>query len=101
MGGFLLRWLPLLFFFWYLSVTIYGDLCPNPNIIVAILLWIGKFTSVHCKDIQLALVTLTTINFLSTNFTNINQLRISDDKLRLMGPSLLVHIAAFHCASQY
>ena len=40
MGGFLLCWLP--FFSWYLTVTICGDLCPCPHIIVAILFWIGK-----------------------------------------------------------
>lgn len=37
MGGFLLCWLP--FFSWYLTVTICGDLCPCPHIIVAILFW--------------------------------------------------------------
>ena len=40
MGGFLLCWLP--FFSWYLTVTICGDLCPCPHIIVAILFWIGQ-----------------------------------------------------------
>ena len=40
MGAFLLCWLP--FFSWYLTVTICGDLCPCPHIIVAILFWIGQ-----------------------------------------------------------
>ena len=42
MGGFLLCWLP--FFTWYLTVTICGDLCPCPHIIVALLFWIGNFS---------------------------------------------------------
>ena len=45
MGGFLLCWLP--FFSWYLTVTICGDLCPCPHIIVAILFWIGKAQPLH------------------------------------------------------
>ena len=40
MGAFLLCWLP--FFTWYLTVTICGDRCPCPHIIVAILFWIGE-----------------------------------------------------------
>ena len=40
MGAFLLCWLP--FFTWYLTVTICGELCPCPHIIVAILFWIGE-----------------------------------------------------------
>ena len=46
MGGFLLCWLP--FFSWYLTVTICGELCPCPHIIVAILFWIGGVVSVRC-----------------------------------------------------
>ena len=43
MGAFLLCWLP--FFTWYLTVTICGDDCPCPDIVVSILFWIGYFNS--------------------------------------------------------
>jgi len=44
MGAFLLCWLP--FFLWYLVSTICGSSCPpSPDIIVAILFWIGYFNS--------------------------------------------------------
>ena len=48
MGGFLLCWLP--FFSWYLTVTICGELCPCPHIIVAILFWIGNLISQSHND---------------------------------------------------
>lgn len=44
MGAFLLCWLP--FFLWYLVSTICGNSCPpSPDIVVAILFWIGYFNS--------------------------------------------------------
>ena len=40
MGAFLLCWLP--FFSWYLTVTICGEACTCPDILVATLFWIGQ-----------------------------------------------------------
>ena len=40
MGAFLVCWLP--FFSWYLTVTICGEKCQCPDVLVAILFWIGK-----------------------------------------------------------
>lgn len=43
MGAFVLCWLP--FFIWYLSVTLCGDMCYCPDIVVEVLFWIGYFNS--------------------------------------------------------
>ncbi|KAK9501382.1 hypothetical protein O3M35_012117 [Rhynocoris fuscipes] len=43
MGTFILCWLP--FFLWYVIATICGEACPTPDIVVAILFWIGYFNS--------------------------------------------------------
>ncbi|PSN51957.1 Octopamine receptor beta-2R [Blattella germanica] len=44
MGTFILCWLP--FFLWYVSTTICGEeLCPCPDIVVALVFWIGYFNS--------------------------------------------------------
>ncbi|XP_076068713.1 octopamine receptor beta-2R-like [Oratosquilla oratoria] len=43
MGAFILCWLP--FFLWYVTITLCGDACPCPNIIVSILFWIGYSNS--------------------------------------------------------
>ena len=51
MGAFLLCWLP--FFTWYLTVTICGDRCPCPHIIVAILFWIGERGNYNKSWLQL------------------------------------------------
>ena len=40
MGAFLLCWLP--FFSWYLTVTICGEACSCPDVLVATLFWIGQ-----------------------------------------------------------
>ncbi|XP_063595467.1 octopamine receptor beta-2R-like [Penaeus indicus] len=43
MGAFIVCWLP--FFTWYVSVTLCGEACPCPEIIVSILFWIGYSNS--------------------------------------------------------
>ncbi|KAG5673807.1 hypothetical protein PVAND_003823 [Polypedilum vanderplanki] len=44
MGVFLLCWLP--FFLWYIITSICGpELCPCPDVLVAVLFWIGYFNS--------------------------------------------------------
>ncbi|XP_013775819.1 octopamine receptor beta-2R-like [Limulus polyphemus] len=43
MGAFVLCWLP--FFLWYVSVTLCGDPCPTPGVVVDTLFWIGYFNS--------------------------------------------------------
>ncbi|XP_013772533.1 octopamine receptor beta-2R-like [Limulus polyphemus] len=43
MGAFILCWLP--FFLWYVSVTLCGDSCYTPEILVDTLFWIGYFNS--------------------------------------------------------
>ncbi|GAB0092528.1 Octopamine receptor beta-3R [Sergentomyia squamirostris] len=44
MGVFLLCWLP--FFLWYVITTLCGEeACPCPDIVVAVLFWIGYFNS--------------------------------------------------------
>lgn len=43
MGAFILCWLP--FFLWYVSISMCGDACPCPDIVVDILFWIGYFNS--------------------------------------------------------
>ena len=43
MGAFVLCWLP--FFLWYLSITICGEHCYCPDIVVEVLFWIGYFNS--------------------------------------------------------
>ncbi|XP_055677516.1 octopamine receptor beta-2R isoform X2 [Lutzomyia longipalpis] len=43
MGVFILCWLP--FFLWYVITTLCGEACPCPNIVVAVLFWIGYFNS--------------------------------------------------------
>ena len=43
MGAFVLCWLP--FFIWYMSVTLCGELCYCPDIVVEVLFWIGYFNS--------------------------------------------------------
>ncbi|EAA08140.5 AGAP002886-PA [Anopheles gambiae str. PEST] len=42
MGTFILCWLP--FFLWYI-ITSLCDRCPNPDIVVALVFWIGYFNS--------------------------------------------------------
>lgn len=42
MGTFILCWLP--FFLWYISTSLCTE-CPNPDIIVTIVFWIGYFNS--------------------------------------------------------
>ena len=65
MGGFLLCWLP--FFSWYLTVTICGDLCPCPNIIVAILFWIGELNPVLIAFIN-SLLMWAVLNLMFSNY---------------------------------
>ncbi|XP_059608992.1 octopamine receptor beta-2R-like isoform X2 [Phlebotomus argentipes] len=43
MGVFILCWLP--FFLWYCITTLCGDACPCPDIVVAVVFWIGYFNS--------------------------------------------------------
>lgn len=43
MGAFVLCWLP--FFIWYLSISLCGDHCYCPDIVVEVLFWIGYFNS--------------------------------------------------------
>ncbi|XP_014254146.1 octopamine receptor beta-2R [Cimex lectularius] len=43
MGTFILCWLP--FFLWYVITTLCGDACPCPDVVVALLFWIGYFNS--------------------------------------------------------
>ncbi|KAG7169994.1 octopamine receptor beta-2R-like [Homarus americanus] len=43
MGAFIVCWLP--FFTWYVTITLCGEACPCPEIIVSILFWIGYFNS--------------------------------------------------------
>ncbi|XP_013772534.1 octopamine receptor beta-2R-like [Limulus polyphemus] len=43
MGAFILCWLP--FFLWYVSITMCGDACYCPDIVVDVLFWIGYFNS--------------------------------------------------------
>lgn len=44
MGTFILCWLP--FFLWYVSTTVCGEeACPCPDIVVALVFWIGYFNS--------------------------------------------------------
>lgn len=43
MGAFIVCWLP--FFLWYVTITLCGDACHCPDIIVTILFWIGYFNS--------------------------------------------------------
>ncbi|KAH6946088.1 hypothetical protein HPB50_011615 [Hyalomma asiaticum] len=43
MGAFILCWLP--FFLWYVSVTMCGDACPCPDLVVDLLFWIGYLNS--------------------------------------------------------
>ena len=43
MGAFVLCWLP--FFIWYLAVTLCGEACYCPDIVVEVLFWIGYFNS--------------------------------------------------------
>lgn len=43
MGAFVLCWLP--FFIWYLSITLCGEACYCPDIVVEVLFWIGYFNS--------------------------------------------------------
>lgn len=43
MGAFIVCWLP--FFTWYVSITLCGEACHCPDIIVSILFWIGYFNS--------------------------------------------------------
>uniref|UniRef100_A0A336MKR2 CSON002902 protein n=1 Tax=Culicoides sonorensis TaxID=179676 RepID=A0A336MKR2_CULSO len=44
MGTFILCWLP--FFLWYLITSLCGpEKCPTPDVVVAILFWIGYFNS--------------------------------------------------------
>ncbi|XP_055621426.1 octopamine receptor beta-2R [Toxorhynchites rutilus septentrionalis] len=42
MGTFILCWLP--FFLWYI-ITSLCDACPNPDIVVALVFWVGYFNS--------------------------------------------------------
>lgn len=43
MGAFILCWLP--FFLWYVSISMCGDACYCPDIVVEVLFWIGYFNS--------------------------------------------------------
>lgn len=43
MGIFILCWLP--FFLWYVITTLCGDACYCPDVVVALLFWIGYFNS--------------------------------------------------------
>ncbi|CAL4090903.1 unnamed protein product, partial [Meganyctiphanes norvegica] len=43
MGAFIVCWLP--FFLWYVTITLCGEACHCPDIIVTILFWIGYFNS--------------------------------------------------------
>ncbi|GIX95546.1 octopamine receptor beta-2R [Caerostris darwini] len=43
MGAFILCWLP--FFLWYVSISMCGDACYCPEIVVQVLFWIGYFNS--------------------------------------------------------
>ncbi|XP_043250842.1 octopamine receptor beta-2R isoform X1 [Colletes latitarsis] len=43
MGTFILCWLP--FFLWYVITTLCGDSCPCPDIVIALLFWIGYTNS--------------------------------------------------------
>ncbi|EEC13259.1 G-protein coupled octopamine receptor, putative, partial [Ixodes scapularis] len=43
MGAFILCWLP--FFLWYVSITMCGDACPCPELVVDLLFWIGYLNS--------------------------------------------------------
>ncbi|KAE8742970.1 hypothetical protein FOCC_FOCC011400 [Frankliniella occidentalis] len=43
MGTFMLCWLP--FFLWYVITTLCGESCPSPDVVVAVLFWIGYFNS--------------------------------------------------------
>ncbi|CAD7085120.1 unnamed protein product [Hermetia illucens] len=43
MGVFLLCWLP--FFLWYVITSLCGEACPCPDVVVAVLFWIGYFNS--------------------------------------------------------
>uniref|UniRef100_A0A336MPC1 Octopamine receptor beta-2R n=1 Tax=Culicoides sonorensis TaxID=179676 RepID=A0A336MPC1_CULSO len=44
MGAFIFCWLP--FFLWYLITSLCGsELCPTPDVVIAILFWIGYFNS--------------------------------------------------------
>lgn len=43
MGTFILCWLP--FFLWYVSTTLCGEPCPCPDVVVALVFWIGYFNS--------------------------------------------------------
>ncbi|XP_043797606.1 octopamine receptor beta-2R-like isoform X2 [Apis laboriosa] len=43
MGTFILCWLP--FFLWYVITTLCGESCPCPDIVIALLFWIGYTNS--------------------------------------------------------
>ena len=43
MGTFILCWLP--FFLWYVSTSLCGDSCSSPDIVIALLFWIGYTNS--------------------------------------------------------
>ncbi|XP_049861334.1 octopamine receptor beta-3R-like [Schistocerca gregaria] len=43
MGAFILCWLP--FFLWYVTTTLCGEACHCPDVVVAVLFWIGYFNS--------------------------------------------------------
>ncbi|XP_043587596.1 octopamine receptor beta-2R-like isoform X4 [Bombus pyrosoma] len=43
MGTFIICWLP--FFLWYVITTLCGESCPCPDIVIAILFWIGYTNS--------------------------------------------------------
>ncbi|KAK9295885.1 hypothetical protein QLX08_009932 [Tetragonisca angustula] len=43
MGTFIICWLP--FFLWYVITTLCGDSCPCPDILIALLFWIGYTNS--------------------------------------------------------
>ncbi|XP_061933471.1 octopamine receptor beta-2R isoform X2 [Apis cerana] len=43
MGTFILCWLP--FFLWYVITTLCGESCPCPNVVIALLFWIGYTNS--------------------------------------------------------
>uniref|UniRef100_T1HAJ9 G_PROTEIN_RECEP_F1_2 domain-containing protein n=1 Tax=Rhodnius prolixus TaxID=13249 RepID=T1HAJ9_RHOPR len=43
MGVFMICWLP--FFLWYVITTLCGQVCYCPDVVVAVLFWIGYFNS--------------------------------------------------------
>lgn len=71
LGVFLLCWLP--FFLWYVTTSLCGpDLCPCPDVVVAILFWIGYCNSALnpglCRGGKIASSPLFTCVFFSYSY---------------------------------